>query len=171
MKPASYEFSRPLPADRVQREGSREIVSADQKELKALAERLGIPAFHSLTADLKAEPWRGGGLKITGEFKADLDQVCVVTLEQFRDTIQGPVDRIYLPETAEATSEEDDADHLVAGEADLGELVTETLALALDPYPRKPGVSFGGAEFGTESAPEGFAVLAALKKPGSEPKR
>lgn len=171
MKPASYEFSRPLPADRVQREGSREAVSADPKELKALAERLGIPVLHSLAANLRAEPWRGGGLKITGEFTADVDQVCVVTLEQFRDTIQGPVERIYLPETAEPTSDEDDADHLVDGEADLGELVTETLALALDPYPRKPGVSFEGADFGTESAPAGFAVLAALKKPGSEPRR
>jgi uncharacterized metal-binding protein YceD (DUF177 family) len=120
-------------------------------------------------ADLKAEPARGGGLKISGRFKADLDQVCVVTLDPFRDTIEGPVERVYLP-VADAASDEDDVDYLVDGAADLGELVTETLVLALDPYPRKPGVAFEGAEFGAESPPASFAGLAALKKPGSGPK-
>jgi len=171
MKPALFEFSRPLPADRVAREGSSESIAADPKELSALALRLGVPVLHSLTADLKAEPWRGGGLKITGRFKADLDQICVVTLDPFRDTVEGTVERIYMPETAVAASAEDDVDHLVDGTVDLGELVTETLVLALDPYPRKPGVSFEGAEFGGESAPASFAGLAALKKSGPEPTR
>jgi len=171
MKPTQPEFSRPLPADRVPREGSSEKITADPKELAALAGRLGIPVLHSLTADLKAEPWRGGGLKITGHFAADLDQVCVVSLDQFRDTIAGTVERVYLPDTAMVTSEDDEADHLVDGAADLGELVTETLVLTLDPYPRKPGASFEGAEMGAESAPASFAGLAGLKKPGSEPKR
>jgi uncharacterized metal-binding protein YceD (DUF177 family) len=171
MKPGTPEFSRPLPADRVPREGSTEKISADPKELAALATRLGIPVLHSLIADLKAEPWRGGGLKIAGRFAADLDQVCVVTLDQFRETIAGTVERVYLPDTAMMTSEEDETDHLVDGAADLGELVTESLVLALDPYPRKPGASFEGAEIGAESAPASFAGLAALKKPGSEPKR
>jgi hypothetical protein len=166
MKPAQFEFSRPLPADRVPREGSSESIAADPKELIALARRLGVPALHSLSAGLKAEPWRGGGLKITGQFTADVEQTCVVTLDQFRSTVTGPVERIYMPDTVVMTSEEDDADHLIDGSADLGELVTETLALALDPYPRKPGVSFEAAEFGTESAPASFAELAALKRPG-----
>ncbi len=171
MKAAQVEFFRPLPADRVPREGSSENIAADSKELVALAQRLGVPALHALTADLKAEPWRGGGLKITGRFKADLDQVCVVTLEPFRDRVEGPVERIYMPEAGEATSVEDDADHLIDGAADIGELVTETLALFLDPYPRKPGASFPGAEIGAESAPVTFAGLAALKKPRGEPNR
>ena len=171
MKSAQPEFSRFLPADRVPREGSSETVTADPKELAALAKRLDIPVLHGLTAELKAEPWRGGGLKISGRFKADLDQICVVTLDQFRDTIEGPVERVYLPEAAaEETEEEDDTDYLVDGAVDLGDLVTETLVLALDPYPRKPGASFGSAEFGADSAPASFAGLAALKKPGSGPK-
>ena len=51
--------------------------------------------------------------------------------------------------------------------ADLGELVTETLVLALDPYPRKPGAAFEGAEFGTEIAAASFADLAVLRKPAA----
>jgi uncharacterized metal-binding protein YceD (DUF177 family) len=153
MKPAKVEFSRPLPADRVPREGSTERVAADPKELAALAERIDVPLIHSLSADLRAEPWRGGGLKVTGQFKADLEQICVVTLEQFREMVEGPVERVYLPDAAASAGDEEDADRLVNGEADLGELVAETLVLALDPYPRKPGASFETTEYGTESAP------------------
>jgi len=40
--------------------------------------------------------------------------------------------------------QEDDADPIENGWIDLGEVVTETLALDLDPYPRKPGEAFPG---------------------------
>jgi hypothetical protein len=170
MRPAPVEFSRPLPVDRVPREGSTEIIEAEPKELTALAARLGVPALHSLTAELRAEPWRGGGLKVTGRFTADLDQICVVTLDQFRETIAGPVERVYLPAAAVAGGDEEDADRLVDGTADLGELVAETLVLSLDPYPRKPGAAFAGAEFGAETPSSSFADLAMLRQPG-KPKR
>ena len=38
--------------------------------------------------------------------------------------------------------DEDDADPIENGWIDLGEVVAETLALDLDPYPRKPGEAF-----------------------------
>jgi hypothetical protein len=164
MKPAPFEFSRPLPADRVPREGSTEIIRAEPKELAALAKRLDVPALHSLSAVLRAEPWRGGGLKVTGKFTADLEQICVVSLDPFRETLKGPVDRVYLPEAAASASEEEDTDHLIAGIADIGELVAETLVLSLDPYPRKPGAAFTGAEFGEETPPSSFSDLARLRK-------
>lgn len=170
MRPAPVEFPRPIPVDRIPREGSTEIIEAEPKELAALATRLGVPALHSLTADLRAEPWRGGGLKVTGKYTVDLDRVCVVTLDQFRDTVEGPVERVYLPATALAAGDEEDADHLVDGTADLGELVAETLVLNLDPYPRKPGAAFRGAEIGTETPSSSFADLAMLRQPNS-PKR
>jgi uncharacterized metal-binding protein YceD (DUF177 family) len=166
MIPASVEFSRPLPVDRVPREGSTETIEAEPKELAALALRLGVPALHALSAELRAEPWRGGGLKVAGRFTADLDQICVVTLEQFRDTVEGPVERVYLPETAVTGGDEEDADHIVDGTVDLGELVAETLVLSLDPYPRKPGAAFPGVEFGFETPSSSFADLAILRQPG-----
>ena len=45
---------------------------------------------------------------------------------------------------------------------DIGEVAAEFLALALDPYPRKPGVEFAPPE---EEAPTGsaFGALARLK--------
>jgi uncharacterized metal-binding protein YceD (DUF177 family) len=64
--------------------------------------------------------------------------------------------------------EEEEPDVIEGGSIDLGEIAAETLALALDPYPRIPGEEFhGGPEQpDAEQRPESpFAVLSRLKKP------
>jgi uncharacterized metal-binding protein YceD (DUF177 family) len=50
-------------------------------------------------------------------------------------------------------SEGEEIDAIVAGHVDLGEVVSETLALELDPYPRKPGEAFA-AESDSADRPE-----------------
>ena len=97
MKPIVPEFSRPIPVDRIPRDGSDEAIAADTKECAGLARRLGIPAIHSLGAKLRAEPWRGGGVKLAGLISADVEQVSVVSLEAFRQAIEIPVERYFLP--------------------------------------------------------------------------
>jgi uncharacterized metal-binding protein YceD (DUF177 family) len=161
------EFSRPLQVDRVPKLGSTEKLAADPEELKALAKRLKIPALHSLTAEIRATPWRGGGMKLEGHITADLEQVSVISLEPFREAVSVPLARYFLPPGAVADNEqEDDADPIDNGWIDLGDVVTETLALDLDPYPRKPGEDFRGHvedDGVTDKAPSPFAVLAAKK--------
>lgn len=138
MKAPLPEFSRPLKVDRVPKLGSTEKIAADPSELRALARRLDVPVIHSLSATLRATPWRGGGLKLEGELIADIDQVSVVSLEAFRSEQRFPVLRYFLPDGGHA-SEEEDVDPISAGHIDMGETVAETLALELDPYPRMPG--------------------------------
>ncbi|MEI8178537.1 DUF177 domain-containing protein [Aestuariivirga sp.] len=161
------EFSRPLQVDRVPKLGSTEKLSADPEELKALARRFKIPALHALTAEIRATPWRGGGMKLEGHITADMEQVSVVSLEPFRETVSVPLARYFLPHGAVVDNEqEDDADPIDNGWIDLGEVVAETLALDLDPYPRKPGEAFPGhVEDDGEDAkvPSPFAALAAKK--------
>jgi uncharacterized metal-binding protein YceD (DUF177 family) len=156
------EFSRPIELARISKLGSHEKLSADAKECTALAQRLFLPAIHSLAAELKAKPWRGGGLKVSGELKADLDQKSVVSLEVFRSTVVFPVERYFLnvPASADIESEED-IDPIVNGIVDLGEVVAETLALELDPYPRKAGEAFQVDDEPTveEKKPNPFNVL------------
>lgn len=166
MKNASVEFSRPLIIDRVPRGGSYEKLKADPKELLALAARLNVPALHNFSAELRATPWRGGGLRLEGTLVADLDQVSVVSLEPFHSTVTYAVDRYFLPAGKLAGDEEVEADPIIGGEVDLGEVVTETLALELDPYPRQAGEEFAEhIEFEEEAQkPESpFAALARLK--------
>ena len=161
------EFSRPLQVDRVPKLGSTEKLSAEPDELKSLAKRLKIPALHALSAEIRATPWRGGGLKLEGHITADLEQVSVISLEPFRETVSVPLARYFLPHGAVVDNEqEDDADPIENGWIDLGEVVAETLALDLDPYPRQPGEAFPGhvEEDGeTAKAPSPFAVLAKRK--------
>lgn len=158
------EFSRPLQVDRVPKAGSTEKLAADAKELKALAKRMKIPAIYALSAELRATPWRGGGLKLEGHLTADIEQVSVISLEAFRETVSLPVARYFLPPGAAAEADsEDDADPISNGIVDLGEVVAETLALDLDPYPRKAGEAFqepAEPEEEEEKPQSPFAILA-----------
>ena len=158
------EFSRPLQTDRVPKAGSVEKLHAEPRELIALARRMKIPAIHALSAEIRATPWRGGGIKLEGHLTADIEQVSVISLEPFRETVSIPVSRYFLPPGAVVENEgEDDADPIQGGIVDLGEVVAETLALDLEPYPRKPGEAF--ADHVEDDAapgenPSPFAVLA-----------
>ncbi|MFM8746907.1 MAG: YceD family protein [Aestuariivirga sp.] len=164
---SSPEFSRPLPTDRVPAGGSLENIAAEPAELTALAARMKLPAIHALSAEIRATPWRGGGIKLEGHITADLEQVSVISLEPFRETVSLPLARYFLPPGGAAeASEDDDADPIEGGVIDLGEVVAETLALDLEPYPRKPGEAFA-AHVETAEPPPGaespFAVLARRK--------
>jgi uncharacterized metal-binding protein YceD (DUF177 family) len=159
------EFSRPLPVDRVPPGGSVEKIEAEPQEREALAARLDVEAVHALSAVLKAMPWRGGGVKVKGTLVAELDRVSVVSLEAFRTHVEYPVERYFLPESSLPETGDDTADPIAGGEIDLGEIVAETLALELDPYPRKPGEVFadgGGTASDVRTSP--FGVLKSLKK-------
>jgi hypothetical protein len=168
MKPSKPEFSRPLPVDRVRRSGSTEKITADAKELKALATRMSLPAIHNLAANLRVTPWRGGGLKVEGTLTADIEQVSVISLEAFRQTVDLPILRYYMPEGATPLSEEDDIDPILQGSIDLGEATAEALALDLDPYPRKPGEAFAEHVEFDEDPPEKESPFNILTKPGND---
>ena len=170
-KVPKLEFSRPLIVDRVPRKGSHEVFAADPKECTALAARLDLPVIHQLKAHLIATPWRGGGLRVTGEFEADLEQVSIVSLEAFRMNHKFAVERFFLPPKIVIDGIEEDADPIENGEVDLGELVAETLALELDPYPRKPGESFAAAPEQTTPLPEKPSAFASLKTGMETPKK
>ncbi len=197
------EFSRPVEIDKIGKDGTRERIEADAEELVALARRMGLPAIHSLKADFELMPWKKGRIRVRGSFRAEVDQECVRTLEIFSAVVSEPVDRIYmkpehagargfatrdgaLAQKAEKGAEDidpfaDDAPDIIVNDViDIGELAAESLALALDPWPKKPGterVVFstedlpvrdlgegeGAASEAVEEKPSPFAVLAALK--------
>ncbi len=172
MKQPVYEFSRPLQVDRIPNLGSHDRLVADEKECAALAIRLGLAKLQSLSAFLKSMPWRGGGLKITGLLKANFEQTSVVSLETFRTSLDVEVERYFLPPHKGASASEDDADIIEHGIVDLGEILAETMALELDPYPRKPGEEFQDIQEDVE--PEKispFTGLSRLKTPPQDEKK
>jgi uncharacterized metal-binding protein YceD (DUF177 family) len=74
-------------------------------------------------------------------------QACVVTLEPVQSDIETQFARLYSSQVRDEPSqidrdlERDEPDLIENGQIDLGELVAEELALALDPYPHAPGAS------------------------------
>jgi Large ribosomal RNA subunit accumulation protein YceD len=174
----SPEFSRLIPVDRIPPEGAREHIVATEQERGALAERFGLLAVRELSARLQLEPWRRGGIKISGRWDARVKQTCVVTLEPFEEILREDITRYFAGQNAPGPAavthsveslEEDEPDLISGGSIDLGELVAESLGLALDPYPRKPGAEFSSSALDEKNpAHSPFAVLKPLK---NAPKR
>jgi uncharacterized metal-binding protein YceD (DUF177 family) len=131
-----------------------------------LAELAGLRAIAGLMASFDVTH-RGAGLHVQGQVNAQVEQICVVTLEPVENVIDEEVDLLFMPSVAEprAEGETDDdlPEPLVDGRIDLGAIATEFLVLGIDPYPRKPGVTFEGPKPETNGA-HPFAALAALKK-------
>jgi hypothetical protein len=164
MKQVVYEFSRPLQVDRVPALGCHERLAADEKECAALAKRFDLPRIHSLSGLLKVVPWRGGGLKITGMLNARVDQVSVISLEIFTSDLEFAIERYFLSPRAGQPTAEEDVDIIENGIVDLGEILAESMALELDPYPRREGEAFNDIEEHPESAKVSpFTGLSKLK--------
>ena len=164
MKQVIYEFSRPLQVDRVPALGCHERLAADEKECAALAKRFDLPRIHSLGGLLKVVPWRGGGLKITGTLNTRVDQVSVISLETFTSDLEFAIERYFLSPRAGRPVAEEDVDVIEKGTVDLGEILAESMALELDPYPRREGEVFNDIEEHPESAKVSpFTGLSKLK--------
>jgi hypothetical protein len=169
------EMSRLVAVDRIAPGGLTEHIVATDGERKALATRFDVVAIGELTGLLRLEPWRRGGVKITGRVDAIIVQTCVVTLDPFEVAVRDEISRYFAGRNApgpaaavlSVESLEEDAQEVVTGASiDIGEVLAEALGLAIDPYPRKPGAKFesgddSGQESGSDAGP--FAALVKIK--------
>jgi uncharacterized metal-binding protein YceD (DUF177 family) len=149
-------------------------LSADAGERSAIAERFGLIAIDRLDADL-ALATQGDTLIVTGMLDASVIQRCVATDEPLRATVREPIDVRFVPNAkleaaepdveVELGGEEMDVIGYDGGRIAVGEMVAETLALALDPYPRSPDADAFLAAKGVKSEEEAgaFGALAALR--------
>ncbi|MGF1549947.1 MAG: DUF177 domain-containing protein [Sphingomonadaceae bacterium] len=126
-------------------ESPREMkVEAGEAELRAVARRLALPALHALKAIFSLER-EGAVVHATGRVKAEAVQSCVATGEPLAQTIDAPFEIVFAPqpeaweEEIELSESECDILFYGGGTIDLGAAVADTLALALDPWPRAPG--------------------------------
>jgi uncharacterized metal-binding protein YceD (DUF177 family) len=159
------ELHRPEAADHVGSAGLDVTVEATADELPALARRMGVPAVLSLTCTFHLHRDAAHRLVGHGHLHAEAMQTCVVTLEDFRVTVEEQFSVFFVP-SGEETGDDDPAapDEIIYenGVIDLGEAAAEQLALALDPYPRAPGAEL--PDCAIEPEEHQFAALAALKR-------
>lgn len=146
-----YPLSRPQNVDALPPRGLTVDLAADAEERRLLAEVLDIVAVDRLEATLTVTPWRKTGAKVTGKVSADVRQACVVTLDPVEEHVEEEVELTFLPAAeigAPGTEVEidiatyDPPEPLEGRTVDLGAIMAESMALGLDPYPRKPGVEF-----------------------------
>lgn len=172
------EFSRPVAVDKLGADPVVREIKAKPDELRALTRRFGIVGMTDLVAEVRLNRVGGRAVRVVGRFIADVEQMCVVTLEAFQSRIEESYTALFSPDVAQSEedveivvdpdAEEDLPEPLVGGRIDIGELTAQHLSLALDPYPRRPGVEFTDHVEDDGSADEGanpFAALARLNRP------
>ncbi|OHT18317.1 YceD family protein [Edaphosphingomonas haloaromaticamans] len=168
------EFARPIRFDSIGEAERAVDLEATPEERAALARRFGLIALDRLVAGARLHR-QGQAVLAEGRLAAEVQQACVATGEPVPAAIDESFRLRFVPE-AEMSAEgdeielsEEDCDTIPFDGAliDIGEAVAETLALALDPFPRSPdaaatlkaaGVLLEGEE---ETGP--FAVLKALR--------
>jgi uncharacterized metal-binding protein YceD (DUF177 family) len=174
LKSSEPELSRPLAVDKISAGGIEESLIADENERQRLAARFGLLELPKLQAQLEVKPARGGRMfEVTGHMEADVVQQCVVTLEPLPASIELDIQVLFAPPefiepgagSPHIETDEEETEAIIDGIIDLGELVAQHLGIALDPWPRKPGLAYVEAEYGGDTKEANpFAKLADLKK-------
>jgi uncharacterized metal-binding protein YceD (DUF177 family) len=181
--PPRNEFARPVVVEPWPEDGIAVQLSADPAELRALARRFDLLELTALSAKGRLERRAPGDeIWFVGRLEADAVQACVVSLEPVSARVRQPIERGFRkvagplePGAAAPPAlwliDDNEIEPLTGRTIDLGEVVAEELALALEPYPRRadaealvserlgPNISFGAPE---PSEPP-LAALAQLK--------
>lgn len=169
------EFSRPFQIEALDDGDLVETIAATPEERAALAERFSLEALDRLEATLTIGRRHDGRIiRVQGTLEADVVQTCVVTLEPVPARVEESFSVDFAPAAEGAEAEEEvvldpenleEPEPLEGGVIDLGELAAQHLFLALDPYPRAPGVefSFPDEAVGEDRAERPFAALARLR--------
>ncbi len=163
------EFSRLERLDQIGAGESRVATTAGPEERAALARRFGLVSVESLEARYALRR-SAAGAKAHGHLSAAVTQACVVTGDPLPARIEEDFEIEFVPELEaggeiELSPEACDTIFFTGGAIDLGEAAAQTLALALDPFPRSPAadeVLKAAGVIGEEEAGP-FAALAALK--------
>lgn len=165
MKPDRSPLSRPVDVLRLLKNRGEATVEASPEECAALAADFNIPAIRDLVGRFTL---RGSAarLSVTGTVEAVVTQTCAFSLEPFEAPLNEAVDVDFSDADAFRGIDPDALDipdPIIDGRIDLGHLTAEFVALGLDPFPRKPGVTFAPVSVGEEVLP--FAGLAKLREP------
>lgn len=165
------EFSRIERLDTIGGEPRRVAIAADEAERAALARRFGLVAIARLEATLTVRR-DAAGVVVEGRVEGAVTQACSVTGAPIEAVVDEPVALRFVEaprgggeEELELAADALDTIEIEGGGIDLGEAAAETLALALDPFPRAAGAEAALRDAGVVSEEEAgpFGALSALR--------
>jgi uncharacterized metal-binding protein YceD (DUF177 family) len=168
------EFERPYALDALRERPVHHKIAANADECAALAKRFGVLGIGKLEARLVLSRVRAGrAVRVEGKISAALEQACVVSLQPVGQKVSEKFAVLFVPaadlkpvpvdedgevDIAALAAEDELEEALPDGPLDLGELVAQEFAVAIDPYPRAEGAQFNaqwGAAAPVVSLPEG----------------
>jgi len=149
-------------------------MAASAEDMADIQQRLNLLGLSAFEAELTVQEI-AGAIRIVGHVTADVVQPSVVSLEPVPDHIDDHFVLELVSEDEAARRDEDESyadpdapeyDALTSDSIDLGDIAVQTLAMALDPYPRRSdenlsdsathGVEIDGGPLAPESP---FAAL------------
>jgi uncharacterized metal-binding protein YceD (DUF177 family) len=157
------EFHRPLSLDRIGPLGLDLTIDATPAECSALAVRMNLPAVLAVSCVFHLIREGRDIVLARGVLRAQITQTCVISLDEFDAPVEEVFQVRFVPsgeESDDIDPESDDEIPFEGNQIDLGEAAAEQLGLALDPYPRMPGVEMPASE--DEPEPHPFAALRRL---------
>lgn len=174
------DLSLSLVAAEIDRDAKSYELTATANQLADLSERFDLVALNSLVATVSiSRKGHDEGILIEGQVKADLIQRCIASLADVPEVVDVPFSLLLVdPETADRMdadesyldAEQPEYDALEGDTVEVGEVVAQTVAISMNPYPRaegielstgnKQGVSFNEPELEKKNP---FAVLGKLK--------
>ena len=169
----THPFSRPFDVSRLGDGNTlRQDVEATPGECDHLARFLGTVAVRCLRADV-ALTRRGRQVRADIHVRADIVQTCVVTLDDLDTTLDEEFSLTFDPDVRPSGEfdeplsliGDDPPEPLVDETVDAGVAIGEMMALAIDPWPRRPGARIDSDFAAIQAHPASpFAVLKSLKE-------
>lgn len=122
---------------------------ASKEELRALQDYVALQDLPSLQAEVKVTPLGAAKFRVSGKLLANIVQSSVVDLSAVCSAIDETFSVDYWPEDSLERGESetvlldsDPPEPLINGRIPIGKLLSEILALSMDPYPRNEGDKF-----------------------------
>lgn len=164
-------------------------------EIQALTAFLNIESIENVQAEFTLTQAKGAyNVQVEGRVQAKVNQLCVITLDPISSQVDESFEAYYADYTAAVPfsaakkalyakfgmaeipvlDEKDDPEPMERGMIDLGELATQYLSLAVDPYAQKEGAVNEDAaaylldEAEQRNAENPFAALKGLMKKGED---
>ena len=160
------EFTIPIKIAELPSSGLDIRRTLEEPERQRLADRLAVKTLNKFAIDIsiRVENTKSMRVAVEGRLEATVEQSCSVTLEPVVSKFSIPVSLIFKEKAAEPAhlleeidaEEHDPPEQMIDGQFDVGDTLVQVLAVEINPFPRKPGVSLN-------SMPEAKARLSSVK--------
>ncbi|MEG8099245.1 DUF177 domain-containing protein [Candidatus Liberibacter brunswickensis] len=132
-------------------------IKADILDCEKLAKQWGVISVENWSADVKLSAWKKVGVRMSGKVCAKIIQACVITLDSVQSEVEDSVSCIFVPSSSKffypngdisgkknvvEARELDILPFSDDGIIDIGAVIADFTAVAINPYPKKEGVIF-----------------------------